>query len=183
MKFPWSRGRKTVRPADSDSGRQTAFVHLNDGWNADANAPGPHASPDGEDIVLTFLLDGYRFDAFEAEEQGALRFHACSRYRFTPVNDHGWFAGQCRFSDCAPEWGEFYEVVGDFREDWDGPDWTTVAETRPGQRNFLFYFRDNTFECSARDWSFDGADGNALLQPGGSSVEDEDEDEEHSLHG
>ncbi len=75
---------------------------------------------------------------------GRLRFGGCARWRLGPTNDHGWYAGQCRYSCLAPAWGEFYEIKGadDLRlhpSDWHIPP-------------MLFYLRDHTFECLAEDW-------------------------------
>ena len=142
----------------------TAFIQLNEGWNAQPNAPLPQANVDGDDVVLRFRLNAFSFEMFSREDLGFLRFHACSRYRFTSVNDEGWHRGQCRFSGLAPRWGEFYEVIGDFKDDAPDIVWTDHAAAAEGQRNFLFYFRDETFECSARDWSFDKDQENALLR-------------------
>ncbi len=138
------------------------FVHLNHGWNADPNAADPRVEHDGDDAVLSFALNAFEFEAFAKGDMGYLRFHDCSRYRFTHVNDEGWYRGQCRFSGLAPRWGEFYEVTGDFKDTANDIVWTFHAAAAEGQRNFLFYFKDNTFECSARDWSFDQAERNAL---------------------
>lgn len=140
----------------------TTFVQLNHGWNAEPNAPGPRVGGDGDDLVLRFALNAFQFQAFAVDDEGFIRFHACSRYRFSSVNDEGWHRGQCRFSELAPNWGEFYEVIGDFKDDGPGIVWTPHAPATGTQRNFLFYFRDNAFECSAQNWSFDQIDENAL---------------------
>ena len=56
--------------------------------------------------------------------------------------------------DC-PQCGEFYEITGpddlrDLPDDWIIPD-----VQRNGEHHFLFYFRDETFECLASDWSYE----------------------------
>jgi hypothetical protein len=140
----------------------TEFVHLNHGWNADPNAVDPCVEDDGNDLVLGFALNSFGFTAFVKGDRGYIRFHDCSRFRFSSVNDEGWHRGQCRFSALAPKWGEFYEVTGDFKDTANDIVWTFHATASADPRNFLFYFKDNTFECSARDWSFDQADRNAL---------------------
>ena len=59
------------------------------------------------------------------------------------------------FSGLAPAWGEFYEVAGNIRLSECPNDWKQVA-SRPiaSIRHYLFYFRDEEFECDARDWEF-----------------------------
>ncbi len=142
----------------------TEFFHLNHGWNADPNAPDPRVEQDADDVVLGFALNSFLFSSFSKGDKGFLRFQGCSRYRFSNVNDEGWHRGQCRFSGFAPRWGEFYEVTGDFKDTANDIVWTFHAATAERQRNFLFYFKDSAFECSARDWSFDQADRNALTR-------------------
>jgi hypothetical protein len=94
------------------------------------------------------------FPAFEEDSVGALLFRNCSRYRLGSSNDEGWYRGQCRFSGVAPSWGEFYEVTGDLRLDAIPDDWINLRPQSPLARHFLFYLRDETFECTADDWSF-----------------------------
>ncbi len=75
----------------------------------------------------------------------------------------GWYRGQCRFSGIAPEWGEFYEVEGDLLLAQEPNDWKAglAKEPRQGSRHFLFYMRDETFECDAIDWRVFLPTGNA----------------------
>jgi hypothetical protein len=85
-----------------------------------------------------------------------LTFSDCWRYRLDRTNDEGWWRGQCRFSRRAPDWGEFYEVAGDLRLERLPIDaWTVIGEqATETTRHFLFYFKDETFECDALGWRF-----------------------------
>jgi hypothetical protein len=134
----------------------TEFTKLNDGWNAEPGAPIPKICVDGETLVLTFYLNPWVFPRFKLGDRGELRFAKCWRYSMEGTNDEGWWRGQCRFSRRAPDWGEFYELEGDLRLDRLPEDyWTFVAEPRStNTRHFLFYFKDETFECDAADWDF-----------------------------
>lgn len=116
----------------------------------------------GNDLVLEFELNPFVCETYKAGDPGFIRFTSVSRYRFTNINDEGWYLGQCRFSALAPEWGEFYQVTGAFRAEEQGAEWTLAGQGPSADCNFLFYFRDNSFECSARNWSFDPNPGNAL---------------------
>ena len=81
-----------------------------------------------------------------------LTFHDCWRYRVGTVNDEGWYRGQCRFSGLAPAWGEFYEVRGNLKlEEID--DWIELSSPAENSRHYLFYFRDEEFECDAGSWT------------------------------
>jgi hypothetical protein len=133
----------------------TKFRQLKDGWNAEPNAPDPRVQVAGGDVVVTFLMNPFQFPQFNPEDVGRLRFVSCQRYRLGATNDEGWYRGQCRFSKVAPSWGEFYEVGGDLRLA-ECPDlWVDVGPAPASPRHFLFYFRDETFECDAADWSFE----------------------------
>ena len=133
----------------------TKFRQLNDGWNAEPNAPNPRVVVGGGDVEVTFLMSSFQFPRFRQGDVGRLRFLSCWRYRLGATNDEGWHRGQCRFSKRAPRWGEFYEVDGDLRLEECPQDWVEVGTAREISRHFLFYFRDETFECDASEWSFE----------------------------
>jgi hypothetical protein len=133
----------------------TTFRQLNEAWNAEPNAPDPTVSLDGGDLMVSFRMNPFQFPQFSEGDVGKLRFRSCCRYRLGPTNDEGWYLGQCRFSNVAPEWGEFYEVGGDLRLAECPDDWVEVGSPQNGLRHFLFYFRDATFECDALDWSLE----------------------------
>jgi hypothetical protein len=130
------------------------FVRLNLDWNAEPNAPDARIEVSGSDVVLRFTLNSWLYEHFSEGQPGSLHFTGCSRWRLGSTNDEGWFMGQCRYSKVAPEWGEFYEVIGDDPQR-DAPlDWQLVGPDLPNARHFLFYLKDSTFECLAMKWSF-----------------------------
>lgn len=138
------------------------FYKLNDAWNAEPYSPQPRVSIQGQVLLLQFLVDAMQFTEFMEGEHGMLRFIGCRRYRIGPPNDDDWYDGRCRFSKLAPEWGEFFVVQGDAAL-LDAPqDWQYVAPNQEGGRHFLFYLRDNTFECVAEDCIIEQDDDNAL---------------------
>ena len=142
------------------------FHQLNDGWNAEPYVPSPVIEIEAQDLILRFLVNAFQFPEFEEGEMGALRFVRCERYRLGPTDDDGWYSGQCRFSKLAPEWGEFYIVKGDAGL-LDAPqDWQPLAPTSGSGRHFLFYFRDNTFECIAEQCMIEPGASNSLQRTG-----------------
>ncbi len=142
------------------------FKQLNDGWNAEPNAPDPAVKIEGKDLLLTFTVNPFLFPEFDEEEIGVLRFVDCVRYRLGPTNDEGWFMGQCRFSKLAPSWGEFYLVEGDEELLGAPADWQTISESSDPHKHFLFYFRDDTFECVARQCIIEPRPDNSLQRTG-----------------
>jgi chorismate mutase len=156
---------ETTAEDDSDLHR-LVFLQLTEGWNADLNAPNPTLEIVGEDLRLKFDLDAMQFPDFEPGETATLRFESCARYRLGPTNDEGWYRGRCRFSALAPAWGELYLIRG---EDplLDAPDdWQVVRNKRDGDAHFLFYFRENTFECIAQRCIIEEIEGNGLVRVG-----------------
>src|SRR5437868_5815290 len=76
----------------------TRFIKINDGWNAEPNAPAPVVSRSGDDVILEFDLNAFRYKKFVEGDRGRLIFRRCWRYRLGSTNDEGWYHGQCRFS-------------------------------------------------------------------------------------
>ena len=130
------------------------FIKLNQGWNAEPNAPTPQIELKKSVLELHFFLNPYQFEIYNEGDKGCLQFSDCSRFRFTDINDEAWYRGECRFSTLAPSWGEFYLVEGDFKEQQNNTPWQYHANHNVSLDNFLFYFRDCAFECSAKSWSF-----------------------------
>ena len=140
-----------------------SFRQLNVGWNAEPNAPFPSVEVVGRDILLRFRLNPFRYPDFAENDAGMIRFKSCSRYRVGSTNDEGWYRGQCRYSKTAPAWGEFYELIGP-DDVADLPNnWASVGSNR-AERHFLFYFRDETFECFAEEWAFEPVAANSLAR-------------------
>ena len=137
------------------SAAATEFTRLNADWNAEPNAPDPRATVVGTELVLEFAPNPFLYKRFSPDQRVRLIFSGTWRYRMGSVNDEGWYGGQCRFSRLAPTWGEFYEVRGDLRLALCPNDWICLAsEPPPSSRHFLFYFRDEEFECDAVAWRF-----------------------------
>lgn len=147
-----------------------SFVHLNHGWNAEPNAPEPRTEQRGSDVLLYFLLNAFVFKQFDVEDRGIIRFVRCARYRLGGTNDEGWYRGQCRYSSLAPDWGEFYEIIGPDPLRGQPADWVTIGDSARA-RHFLFYFRDDTFECISDNWRFEPDPTNALFRFFGANFE------------
>jgi len=130
-----------------------AFLQLNDSWNAEPNDPAPEVQENGSEVTLRFRLNPWAYEA-ATDEQGLLTFDGCSEWRLGSTNDEGWYSGQCRYSAIASAWGEFYEIVGPDALANAPTDWKTTNVVNAGKRHFLFYLRDETFECFADEWGF-----------------------------
>lgn len=141
------------------------FIQLNEGWNADPNAPEPAVFVSGPDVSVTFSVNAFRFPELSEGTKATLRFKNCHRFRTGPTNDEGWYTGKCRFSRLAPAWGEFYAVSGAPELLLAPSDWVANpnAPHAGPAKHYLFYFKDETFECMADDWQVE-LPANASLQ-------------------
>lgn len=131
------------------------FKQLNDGWNAYPNGSDSAAESVGDLLTFRFELNPFMFEDVEEGDEAILIFSKCSRWRLGKTNDEGWFRGQCRYSGVAPSWGEFYEIIGDDAVRDVPDDWRVIGADVSSGRHFLFYLKDETFECMADDWRFE----------------------------
>lgn len=162
---PSGAGRASIR-GQGMSESMVTFIQLNDEWNADPNGPKPSIETDGSDVLLTFYVNCYEFDGFTEEDIGILRFRRCQRYRLGSPNDEGWYRGQGRFDRTSHEWGEFYLLDGADNVLDDEGEWHMVDGMAPKGNHYLFYFRDNTFECIAAHCDIEPSSANALYREG-----------------
>lgn len=135
------------------------FLKLNLGWGAEPNAPFPKVEVFKADskISLTFYLNSFIYDDVNEEDQGILQFNNCLKYRLGPTNDEGFYSGKCRFSKTGVKWGDFYSILeSNFKIDFPDDEVTIdkSLEDNKNLKHYLFYFRDETFECIAEDYSF-----------------------------
>ncbi len=134
------------------------FIQLNDGWNAEPNAPDVNIQIQDNNVMVSFYLNAFVFEEFEEDDKGILSFHDCIQYRYGSPNDEGfYFFGQSRFKDFDVKWGEFYEVKD---SDWktNFPDAIKIRnhfDNSKEFKHFLFYFKDGTFECIASGYNLE----------------------------
>lgn len=126
------------------------FTRLNEDWNAHPNDVGLRLEKSVDELIAHMKPNPYTSRQYDNVPEIAVRFVNCSKYRVTSVNDEGWYSGQCRFSGLAPEWGEFYEISGDTRDDMNSDPWIEMKGV--GARHFHFYLKDETLEIKAKDW-------------------------------
>lgn len=130
---------------------ETEFIHLNENWNAEPNAPAEEIEEKDGYLSLRFRVNPWAYEGYEEGAILELRFYGCSEWRNGATNDEGWYFGQCRFSRIAPKWGEFYEVRGNTLLEKCPSDWHRIA-SEEGEKHFLFYLKDSTFECKANSY-------------------------------
>lgn len=132
------------------------FEKLNNKWGAEPNAPDPSMIIEEDKLILRFYLNAFIYSDYEEEDIGSLEFDNCYMYRLGATNDEGFYKGQCRFSDSGIKWGEFYLLEdsggeGSFPSD---SIYNNKYIDKKRLKHYLFYFRDETFECMASDYTF-----------------------------
>lgn len=129
------------------------FEQLNIDWNAEPNAPEVTVSISGNNVEVKFFLNTLLFENSDEQNIAKLIFHDCLQYRYGSPNDEGFYIhNQSRFKELGVKWGEFYLV---HNSDWEKmfPDRVHVSDqSLDGLKHFLFYFKDGTFECIAKDY-------------------------------
>ena len=133
------------------------FNKLNLQWNAQPNAPLPKVSVQGNIVLLEFILNHYIYKQFKEGQKGRIEFVECYMYRLGPVNDEGFSRGQFRYGPKDIPWGEFYELKDsnwrvNFSDDKVIIDQT--LEDSKDLKHYIFFFRDETFECIAKSFVF-----------------------------
>lgn len=129
------------------------FIKLNQGWNADPNSPQEKVYTENSSVILEFTVNPWVYAGFEEDERARLIFKSCSKYRLGVTNDEGWYQGKCRYGYQAPDWGEFYMVKEPSPIAMPVYDWLNVGSSA-SKNHYLFYLRDNTFECTADSYEF-----------------------------
>ena len=132
------------------------FIQLNHGWNADPNSPDVKLEVFGSEIILSFYMNTFQYENFNVDDIGMLVFHNCLQYRLGSPNDEGFFVyDQDRYKPYGIKWGEFYLIKD---SDWqiNFPDSQILSEVQNTDKanHYLFYFRDETFECIAESYDF-----------------------------
>lgn len=131
-------------------------IKLNKNWNAEPNAPEPKISTIENGLELSFLLNPFVYEHIDEGEIGSLVFHNVYAYRLDAINEEGYFSGQFRFKNDHLPWGAFYELLN---SKWDSNfhDNKIILNKSIDKKNirhFIFFLRDNAFECLATDYQF-----------------------------
>ncbi|MFT5229075.1 MAG: hypothetical protein ACI9EV_002228 [Urechidicola sp.] len=132
------------------------YDKLNKNWNAEANSPMPVVTPNEDGLSLSFFLNAIIYDHIDEESKGSIAFNTVFKYRLGETNDEGYFDGQFRFKNDLLPWGEFYELS---KSKWhlDFPDDEIILNDtidKKDLRHFIFFFKNQTFECLAYDYKF-----------------------------
>lgn len=135
--------------------KKITFERLNVDWNAEPNAPNVKIDVHKHDVVLEFYLNPFEYDNFSEGDKAKIAFRNCFQYRFGFPSDEGFYIyNQSRFKKYGVNWGEFYLVHNsDWKEDFPNP--LVVGGQGENMKHYLFYFKDDTFECIAEKYDIE----------------------------
>nr|WP_299382190.1 hypothetical protein [Allomuricauda sp.] len=136
--------------------KKPTYVKLNFDFDAEPNAPSPDISINDSTLILKFLLNPFLWDNVEDDEQAELHFYDVLKYRLGgPGSDN--FSDFRYYDEGIDNYG-FYHLKNSY---WtkDFPLDEKVVSEEPNSENgvfkhYVFFFRDNTFECIAEDFKF-----------------------------
>lgn len=130
------------------------FVKISDDWNADPVLPEIDLKIKEKDLVLEILLNYYAFDHFSEGDKIQITFSSCSKYSLNTCNDEGYYAGQYRINPSELPWGEFYEIKNGIDRNLPEPV-VEITNNITDKRHFIFFFKDETFECLSNDYKIE----------------------------
>lgn len=131
------------------------YKKLNTNWNADPNSPEPKTKLIDNNLNLSFYSNSFLFDKTNYEDEVTIVFYDVVKYRLGSTNDEGYFRQQFRYTNEQLPWGEFYEL---YESNWQNDFPTDEVliqnfEDIDTLKHFIFFFKDETFECIAKDYN------------------------------
>ena len=103
---------------------------------------------------MTIFLNYYVFDNFKEGDKAKIIFQNCSKYSLNTCNDEGYYYGQYRTNPNELPWGEFYEIKDGLNREFPEPI-TELSNDNNDKRHFIFFFKDETFECLADNYKIE----------------------------
>lgn len=130
------------------------FVKISDNWNADPVSPEIELKVIGQNLEMIIFLNYFAFDNYTEGDKAIVTFQNCSKYSLNTCNDEGYYYGQYRIKPDELPWGEFYEITNGLNKDFPKPV-VDLSDNHKEKRHFLFFFKDETFECLADDYKIE----------------------------
>ena len=131
------------------------YERLNIDWNAEPNAPEPNLTVENGNVVIKFYLNYFLYEQFSEGDIGKLTFTNCKKFDFNNVNDERYFSGKYRYSENDLPWGDFYKILTSENDFPKNPEITEINRNVKNLNHYIFFFRDNTFECLAENYKFE----------------------------
>jgi hypothetical protein len=130
------------------------FIKISDNWNANPVSPEVNIKMIGNNLVMQFFLNHRVFANFTEGDKAKITFENCSAYSLNTCNDEGYYYGQYRITPNELPWGEFYEIKSGLNRNFPEPV-SVINNNSNTNRHFIFFFKDETFECLADDYKIE----------------------------
>lgn len=127
------------------------FIQLSNNWNAHPVSPEVNLQIVGKNLIMEIYLNHYMFDSFVKGDKARITFENSYKYSLNSCNDEGYYYGQYRINWNQLEWGEFYEIISGLDRKLPKPI-VQLSDDSDNKRHFLFFFKDETFECLADNY-------------------------------
>ena len=127
------------------------LIQLSNNWNAHPVSPEVNLQIVGKNLIMEIYLNHYMFDSFVEGDKARITFENSSKYSLNSCDDEGYYYGQYRINWKQLEWGEFYEIISGLERKLPKPI-AQLSDDSDNKRHFLFFFKDETFECLADNY-------------------------------
>lgn len=133
------------------SKRKVDYFQITSDWNAEPVTPEVQLEINGDNLNMEIFVNHLVFDDFEEGDKAKIIFKNCSIYTLNHCNDERYYYGQYRTNSNELPWGEFYEIKSGLERKFPEPI-TIINKEQEGKRHYVFFFKDETFECLADDF-------------------------------
>ena len=152
MKANWFRKIfKSTIEIDNNLSNKINYNRISIDWNADPISPEIELNQIGFDLTMDIYLNHYAFENYKVGDKAKIRFINCSIFSLNTCNEEGYYYGQYRTNANELPWGEFYEIKSGLSRELPEPV-VQLSTDLINKRHFLFFFKDETFECLADDF-------------------------------
>ena len=134
--------------------RKINYIQITKDWNADPVSPEIELKVDGIDLIMDIYLNHFQFDKYQEGDKVKILFKNCAEYSLNTCNDEGFYYGQYRIKPTELEWGEFYEIKSGLDRKLPNPI-KKIQNDNSDRKHFIFFFKDETFECLASNYYLD----------------------------
>lgn len=145
---------KNTGTVEKITARKIDCILITKDWNADPVSPEIKLKVEGIDLIMDIYLNHYQFDRYQEGDKVKIRFKNCAEYSLNTCNDEGFYYGQYRIKPTEIEWGEFYEIKSGLDRDLPNPV-EKIQSSNSDRKHFIFFFKDEIFECLASDYYLD----------------------------
>lgn len=128
--------------------KEIGFIQISTNWDADSVNPQVNLQIDRADLIMDI------YTKFTEGNKVKIKFNNCAEYSLNTCNDEGYYYGQYRTNPTNLPWGEFYEIISGLDRNYPEPIIKIQAD-KTNKRHFIFFFKDETFECLADDYDLE----------------------------